>query len=208
MSADAALVSPRRRTQAERREQAERRLLDAALQIVARSGWVRMTLAEVGEAAGYSRGLAAIRFGSKAGLLKALAADIGERFKALRDAGPPRTPGLDALRGAVEVYFNRQDDWTTTRALLVMMTEGFLEPSELREHVAAYNRSARAYFVEQVRHGIARGEIAADADPETTGVILLGALRGVMLQALSDPDIDLVQVRDRLLSMIDRVLRR
>src|SRR5699024_4887137 len=65
---------PRRRTQAERRQEAEKRLLDAALEVVARRGSVRMTLAEVGEVAGYSRGLAAHRFGNKAGLLRALVA--------------------------------------------------------------------------------------------------------------------------------------
>ncbi|CAN0427695.1 unnamed protein product, partial [Phaeothamnion confervicola] len=71
-----------RRTQTERREEAERRLLDAALAIVARTGTVRLTLAEVGEAAGYSRGLPAHRFGSKAGLLRALVAHIHARFQA------------------------------------------------------------------------------------------------------------------------------
>ena len=55
---------PVRRTHAQRREQAEQRLLEAALGIVAQRGSIRMTLAEIGEAAGYSRGLPAHRFGS------------------------------------------------------------------------------------------------------------------------------------------------
>jgi len=71
--AGAAPARSPRRTQAARREEAERRLLEAALGVVARRGSVRMTLAEVGEAAGYSRGLPAHRFGSKAGLLRARA---------------------------------------------------------------------------------------------------------------------------------------
>lgn len=202
-------AKPPRRTQAERREEAERRLLDAALLVVARRGSVRMTLAEVGEAAGYSRGLAAHRFGSKAGLLRALAGHIGELFRLQREAGPARAPGLDALRGIVSVYFGRTDQsWTTTRALLVMMTEGFMEGSELRENVMAYNRSALSFFEHHIRIGIESGEIAADADPKTTAVILLGALRGVMLQWLSDNEIDLMRVRDRMLAIVDRMLIR
>ncbi|HYF58155.1 MAG TPA: TetR family transcriptional regulator [Burkholderiaceae bacterium] len=204
----AAPAAARRRTQAERREEAERRLLDAALAVVARRGSVRMTLAEVGEAAGYSRGLPAQRFGSKAGLLRALAAHIGERFRDLREAGPPRAPGLDAIRNSIEVYFGRSGaDWVTTRALLVMMTEGFMEGSELRANVMAYNRSALAFFESHIRHGLASGEIAPGIDPQATAVILLGALRGTMLQWLVDEDIDLHSVRDRLLAIVDRVLR-
>jgi len=200
---------PLRRTQAERREEAERRLLDAALTVVARRGSVRMTLAEVGEAAGYSRGLPAHRFGSKAGLLRALAGHIGELFRSQREAGPQRAPGLDAIRGSVSVYFSRTDQsWTSTRALLVMMTEGFMEGSELRENVMAYNRSALSFFEHHIRIGVESGEIAAEADPKTTAVILLGAMRGVMLQWLSDNEIDLIRVRDRMLAIVDQVLTR
>jgi AcrR family transcriptional regulator len=202
-------AKPPRRTQAARREEAERRLLDAALVVVARRGSVRMTLAEVGEAAGYSRGLPAQRFGSKSGLLRALAGHIGGLFRAQREAAPQRAPGLDAIRGGISVYFSRTDQsWTSTRALLVMMTEGFMEGSELRENVMAYNRSALSFFEHHIRIGIESGEIAADADPKTTAVILLGALRGVMLQWLSDNEIDLIQVRDRMLVIVDRILTR
>lgn len=202
-------LPPRRRTQAERREQAERRLLDAALGVVARRGSVRMTLAEVGEAAGYSRGLPAQHFGSKSGLLRALAAHIGELFRDRRNAAPQRKPGLDSVRGSINVYFSRTDgDWTSTRALLVMMTEGFMEGSELRENVMAYNRAALSFFEQHIRIGIDSGEIPADVDPKTTAIILLGALRGVMLQWLSDNEIDLHKVRDRMLKIVDRTLTR
>ncbi len=198
-----------RRTHAERREEAERRLLDAALGVVARRGSVRMTLAEVGEAAGYSRGLPAHRFGSKAGLLRALAAHIGERFRLEREAARKREPGLDSIRGIVDVYFGRTDaNWTSTRALLVMMTEGFMEDSDLRANVTAYNRSALAFFEHHIGLGLARGEIVADADPKTVAVILLGAMRGVMLQRLSDDAIDLDKVREQLRVVVDRVLLR
>ncbi len=209
LRAAVAAAPVRRRTQAERREEAEQRILEAALEIVARRGSVRMTLAEVGEAAGYSRGLPAQRFGNKAGLLRALAASIGTRFATQIRAAPQREPGLDASGGNITVYFNRKDSgWTTTRALLVMFTEGFMEGSELRELVAAYNRGALSFFVEQIRHGIEKGEIPADIDPFSTSVLLLGALRGVMMQWLVDPEIDLSKVCDRMLAVVDAVLAK
>lgn len=202
-------LRPPRRSHAQRREEAERRLLDAALQIVARRGTVRMTLAEVGEAAGYSRGLPAHRFGSKAGLLHALALYIGERFGHERRQGAPLAPGLESIVGNIHFYFSRKGgDWTATRALLVMMAEGSMEPeSALRQELVAYNRNALAWFERHIRTGIERGEIAADTDPAVTAVILLGAMRGVMLQWLVDERIKLLAVRDRLLQITRQVLQ-
>ena len=198
-----------RRSHQQRREEAERRLLDAALAIVAQRGSVRMTLAEVGEAAGYSRGLAAHRFGSKAGLVQALAGYIGEQFGQQRARGPALQPGLEAVLGNIHFYFGRRGGaWTSTRALLVMMSESCLVAQpELRPVVAAYNRSALAWFEQHITTGIARGEIAPHNDPGITAVILLGAMRGVMQQWLVDPKLPLVAVRDRLLQVAEQLLR-
>lgn len=198
-----------RRTQAARREEAERRLLEAALTIVAARGTVRMTLAEVGQAAGYSRGLPAARFGSKAGLVHALAVYIGERFGEQRRKAPPPTPGLAAITGNIHFYFARRGGaWTATRALLVMMTEALMSPgTELQRELAAYNRSALAWFEHHIRCGIERGEIHPRNDPAVTAVILLGAMRGVMLQWLVDDRIRLAAVRDRLLQIVTQVLQ-
>ena len=198
-----------RRSHAERRQTSEHLLLEAALEIVAQRGSVRMTLAEVGEAAGYSRGLPAHRFGSKAGLVHALAGYIGERFGQQREGAPRREPGLDAILGNIHFYFSRQGDaLIATRALLVMMTESCMAPaSELRQEVASYNRQALAWFEQHIRAGITGGEIAADTNPATTAVILLGAMRGVMLQWLVDDRIPLAAVRDQLLRIVAQWLR-
>ena len=107
-SAAPSAARPQRRTQPQRREEAEQRLLDAALSIVARRGAVRMTLAEVGEAAGYSRGLPAHRFGSKAGLVHALAVTIGARFGQQREQGPALAPGLESIVGNIPGELNQK----------------------------------------------------------------------------------------------------
>ena len=220
---DSPAQRPPRRSHAQRREESERRMLDAALAIVARRGTVRMTLAEVGEAAGYSRGLPAHRFGSKAGLLHALAGYIGERFGQQRSRGARPAPGLAAILGNIHFYFSRRGGaWTATRALMVMMSEVCMAPAAgappvpaaaaqhdagLRANVVAYNRSALAWFEQHIRSGIAQGEIAAGTDPALTAVILLGAMRGVMQQWLVDEQIKLPAVRDRLQQIVAQVLR-
>ena len=55
--------------QRERSERSTRALLDAAGEVIAEVGYGNMTLAAVGERAGYSRGLVTARFGSKEKLL-------------------------------------------------------------------------------------------------------------------------------------------
>lgn len=208
-AAAAPAASRPRRSHAERREEAERRLLEAALELVARRGSVRMTLAEVAEAAGYSRGLPAHRFGSKAGLVHALAVYIGERFGEQRSRLPQPEPGLAAIVANIDFYFSRKGGaWTATRALLVMSTEGCMDGADqLRAEVAAYNRSARAWFEHHIRVGIERGEIAPDTPPAETAVILLGAMRGVMQQWLVDRRVPLALVRGRLLVLTQQLLR-
>src|SRR5215469_2692749 len=72
---------PARRSQAERRAEAEQGLLDAALRLFAKKGVESATLAEIGDAAGYSRGLANHHFGSKAALVERLAQRSRARFQ-------------------------------------------------------------------------------------------------------------------------------
>ena len=63
-----------------RSERSTRLLLRAAGDLVAEGGYQSMTLATVGEHAGYSRSLATARFGSKAKLLEALVDEIVVRW--------------------------------------------------------------------------------------------------------------------------------
>ncbi len=99
---------PVRRTQAERREVAERQLLAAALRLIAEKGVSRTTLAEVGEGAGYSRALPAVYFTDKSGLVRALWGHVSKQFqlKMLRSK-KDRKEGLDAVVDFIEVYLTR-----------------------------------------------------------------------------------------------------
>ncbi|MFU2325800.1 TetR/AcrR family transcriptional regulator [Pseudomonas sp. NFX98] len=181
--------SSTRRTQVERRTEAEQCMLEAARQIVARKGWIGITLAEVGLQAGYSRGLAAHHFGTKAGLLRALAGFVNTRFMGVvDDKAPQRQPGLDTLLGYIDAYFLRDDaEWTNARALLALMAEGVTVESESAAILAEYNNSVRMTLAKQIEIGIANGEIHSDNDPLTTATVLIGTMRGMILQLLLDP---------------------
>lgn len=194
----------RRMTRPERRAQAERRLLAAAREIVAVKGWVGMTLADVGAAAGYSRGLAAHHFGSKGGLLRALVHHLDANLKADLNAAPARDAGLDALRGFVTTYLGREHTgWTNTRALLLLMAEALIEGNDTGETLARYNEHVVGFLEHQVRAGMASGEIRSDINPGAAAALIMGALRGVMLQKLTrHSKLNVREVRDQLLDLI------
>lgn len=87
-------VNAKRRTQAERREEAEGKLLRAAIELLATRGYDGFTLAEVGKAAGYSRGLPAHYFGCKEELLAADTVFAWWRIEAAMRGRPARVSGI------------------------------------------------------------------------------------------------------------------
>ena len=62
----------KRMTQAERTALSDQRMFDAAITLISEHGTQKTTLKEIGELAGYSRGLANYRFGSKEAFLDEL----------------------------------------------------------------------------------------------------------------------------------------
>jgi AcrR family transcriptional regulator len=198
----------RRRTQHERRAEAERRVLDAALELVVEKGVVRMTLGDVGERAGYSRGLAAHHYGSKEGLLKALIIDIVDDFRDARLAANMQ-PGLDSVLGTMRMYLDRSGN--RDRGLLamhVLFSDVFVSGGELATALEAFTDTTLAHFRKEIRTGIRRGEIREDVDPAAQASMILGALRGVSAQFyLGTPSKNWKRTRDVTLHAVERDLR-
>jgi AcrR family transcriptional regulator len=68
----------KRKTQAERSDLSDRLMRDAAIELIVAQGTAATTLKDVGEQAGYSRGLAGYRFGSKDALFSFIVRSLGE----------------------------------------------------------------------------------------------------------------------------------
>lgn len=195
-----------RRTQEQRRTEAESRLLDAARTIVARTGWAGMTLAEVGATAGYSRSLAAHHFGTKSNLLRALTAHIGRTFLSSFSATLESGEGFPAILRFIEAYLGRREtQWTNTRALLILMAEGTTDNSDGAAVLSAYNKRSFEYLRLLFEKGVSNGEIRKDIDASAAAVLLLGSLRGIMLQSLQKESVvNLSKVRQETVSSFIR----
>jgi len=196
-----------RRTHAERRDEAERRLLAAAVGIVSDRGVEGMTLAEVGEAAGYSRGLPAHYFGRKNDLVAAVASHIADGFANRLAQTSTKQPGMESLLHSVRAYFNGGlHAPASTRALLIALAEALTEPALSGAMSDVTRRSARR-LAAMLRHGIERGEIRRNIDPHAQAVMILGTLRTMIAQWTIDPErIDLTALRDRYVASLQQSL--
>jgi AcrR family transcriptional regulator len=190
------LVKAPKRTQAERRATAERELLSAALRLIAEKGVMRTTLAEIGEAAGYSRALPAAYFRDKNGLIQALWQHVSGLFRKRFLQAERRDKGLDSVLGFIEVYLTRpSDDPYIFRASQVLLTEAFTAAPEIRESVAQYNRDSEDFIRTQIRVGIRNGEISEDVDASSQAIIIIAALRGALSHWIIDPKINLAALK-------------
>jgi AcrR family transcriptional regulator len=201
-----------RRTHASRREEAETRILSAGLRIVAERGLQDLTLAECGQAAGYSRGLAAHYFGSREELIGSIARHIVETYSANRRASAPTTTnehrGFEGLLDRVRVYIQCcRDSPDDTRAFHSVLGAAFKQ-NPLSDAIAELNQNSIAIYAAMIRQGIDAGEIRADADPRLQASILLATLRGVVRQWLADPMVDLEMISKELVANLRRSLTR
>jgi AcrR family transcriptional regulator len=181
------------RTQQERRDQAESALLNAAAELVVEDGVNSLTLARVGERAGYSRGLITHYFGSKQALLERLAHATQSGFVPGLGGLPP---GLDRLLRLVDGYIGGLGCMMMpNRAFLLLWAEA-ATASELARVFRERDEAFRAELRADVTAGIADGTVRPDAAAEDVAVAVLAQLRGIGLQRLVDsPAVDTERLR-------------
>ena len=176
---------PTRRTQEQRRAEAERRVLDSAMTLIAQNGSRAITLAQVGEAAGYSRGIVHQYFGNRAGLLEAVMSDAGT-FDVPAYAGN----ALEQLAELVASYLRNVVDRTpSSRAFLQLWGEAIAADPVLAPLFAERDASFRTFLAGRIKAGVADGSIRADVDPKSAAVLLLSILRGTGLQLIATPPV-------------------
>ena len=185
-----ALKERTRRTQAERRAASEERLLESAATLVATRGTARASLGDIAATAGCSRGLPTYLFGSKEGLLLALADYLVERFRTrLFEPALEQRQGLPALLIWLRVYVDSlRGPELQVRAACVLLGEALGSEPAFLPAVNRLHRNVRSMVEHYLREGIERGEIRHDIDPVAHAAILIGTLRGISLLAVTDPD--------------------
>ncbi len=175
-----------RRTQAERRIVAKDGLLGAAAELFAAQGVAETSLAQIGERAGYSRGLANHHFGSKSELIERLAERVQTSFTDSLEISESDNARETILR-IVRAYVGHSEVLSSElRALFVMWGASFPSESSVIGFADADART-RATLATWIERGQADGSVSPDVQPAAAAAALTGMLRGVVAQCLVDP---------------------
>ena len=170
------------------------------MRLIARGGVRAVTLAAVGEEAGYSRGIVSHHFGSRRALMDALAREVQGRFAPRTTTGDGLRRVLDLVDAYLESLEERHRD---AQVFLILWTEAIASDEDLRPVFAERDEAFRTGMADAVRAGIADGSIRSDADPAASAVALVGLLRGVGLQRLLSPEAtDLAAVRGEVCKLL------
>lgn len=172
-----------RRTQAERSAESEDRLLAAAATIIAEEGYLAATLERVGTAAGFSRGLASRKYGSKDGLIEAVIWRVSASVHAEVDAA------IDGLSSPLEQLLALFDRFvelvlrdTSVRAYFVLFSAMIANRLETRSVFEEVQQRFGARIEELVVAGQARGEIAPALPPQHLAFMVGCLLAGISIE--------------------------
>src|SRR5882757_3245923 len=186
----------RRRTQAERRDESERALVQAAVALVAEEGVSASTFEAIARRSGYSRGLVGQRFGSKLGLIEAVIAYLHDGRESFAEASSlDGLPGLETLLTYADHYLRRLSHMGEVQAYFRLLAWAVADVSAFRSAFAAEHDRIRGHFEGWIRQGQQEGQIRPDLDARAAAVMVGGQLLGLSIQVLIDPTMDLEPIR-------------
>jgi len=185
----AAAVSPppARRRQADRVALSDRRLMDAAIELIVKVGIHGTTLQAVGELAGYSRGLATHRFGSKAGLFGKVLQEASVDWLDRVQVAVGDRVGVDALMAATdaaEVFIRERPEEVRAMYLLWFLS---IDPSaEYKSNIAIVHKAQRRDVAQWVKAGQTAGTVDPDLDPMRVAEQYAASMAGIIYQWLAN----------------------
>jgi AcrR family transcriptional regulator len=200
--------SRKRRTQAERSDASEQSLLTAAAAVMEAEGFAAATFERIGEVAGYSRGLASQKFGSKDGVVRAVIAFVAARVRQELDASMRTAPNpLEGILRYMEIWLRGVETDPLLRSYFVMLSAAVANRMPIQTAFQARHDDVKNDLAGLVRRGQARGLIDPAIDPEITALSIGCFQIGTAVQLLLDPDFDIAAVRASALALLRDALR-
>jgi len=178
-----------KRTQAERTAHSDSLMLDAAVRLIVAYGTSGTHLKDVGETAGYSRGLASYRFGNKAGLFAFVIHAVGEDW--LRELGRAvkDQDGLAAILAATDAHYRFVHEAADRiRAFYILWFDSIGPDPTLKQVIANVHERRRRDVEVWIEKGIEVGNIRADVDVQSIAEQFCASLIGIVYQWLVTPN--------------------
>jgi AcrR family transcriptional regulator len=164
--------------------------------VIGKKGRAQTTLADIGEAAGYSRGLPAAIFGSKENLVFKAAETLitVPTVPGLSLFTVQTTKGVAGMLEAIESWFLvAQGHQEVLRGILVLWSEGLAgnaasRSPELYNLFQTFENSIRLRFQEFLAHARKSDELRPEIDIAAQSIHMVGAIVGILWQWMIAPD--------------------
>ncbi|MBD1322372.1 TetR/AcrR family transcriptional regulator [Gordonia hankookensis] len=175
-------------SQPQRVEVSNRRMVEAAAELIVEKGWEATTAAEIGRRAGYSRAMVHARFGSKEAILDAFFEH--DYVRRLTPDVDPADTGLDqAVAHVSHVQQLYAEDPDFLRAMFVATFEAVKESSALRDRVRHNIDQGRSKIIAGLAKGLRDGSVRADIDLARATNDIGSAVFGLSYQWIVSPEL-------------------
>jgi len=192
-------VRPIRRRQAERTALSDRRLVEAAIDLLVKHGVDGTTLQAVGEQAGYSRALATHRFGSKVGLFVRVMKVANADWVARMHKAVGSRIGVDALCAATDATqrFIRERP-NEVRVMYLLWFYSIDPAAAFHWDIASVHRAQRRDVDAWVRAGQRAGQIPPAISAQRVAEQYCASMAGIAYQWMGNPDMPLAAMYGEL----------
>jgi AcrR family transcriptional regulator len=178
-----------RRSQAQRTARSDTRMLEAAISLIIEWGAGKTTLKEIGELAGYSRGLAGYRFGSKEGLLNFVVRSIGEDWLQELKQVTAGKAGYEAICAATDAHFRFCVEAPDhVRAFYILWFESINPGAGGKDVIAGIHNRRKRDVIAWINAAIDKDLIDAAVDADVAASQFCSALVGIVYQWLMQPE--------------------
>jgi AcrR family transcriptional regulator len=181
----------------ERRAATRRRLLDAAIAVVADRGFHAASVDAIAEEAGYSVGAIYSNFGGKDDLFLAVFDEHAAWFECVLSDASAETSSIETLLADEKQFLVFVSFWSYA-----------VRSAKTRRRLAARMARFRGHVARMVEQRAAQQGLKLTAPPEQVATLALALFRGIALERLADrdavPDGLLAAALDALLSSASR----
>lgn len=196
------------KTQIQRKEEAVRKILDAAIELIAQRGVKDLTMAEIGIHAGYSRGLPHQHFGNKENLIDAVLHTIVEKFNQRRKKQKQAADGVESIKALFSTYLERDPAaWQASKAFIILISDASLVGSTHREFINKLHRKNVEFLAKHLRIAREGRTEPEQINEQVLAVILMSTMRGLALQALTDTAMNFKEVQLAMNRILDNLLQ-
>lgn len=179
-------------SRADQKQLSEQRLIEAALSIAAEQGVAAVTFESIAERAGYSRGLAFQKFGSKTGLIAAVTAYLFQRHLQLPDVQALKElSGLAALENHAAIQLRSVRAEPEGAAYFRFFASAIADKSSGEQIFRDVHRLFRDIFADCLRRGQKDGSVRPLPSCQVAAEVFGSLLLGSILQAIADPRADI-----------------